>query len=585
MSRPALLRSLMAVAIAMSIASNAGAQQQISSKVPLAFNRFYDTAELFDALARIAAAYPELVTVTEIGKSAEGRPMLVATLNNPATGRDIDKPAMWIDGNIHGNEIQAAETVLYSLWYLASGYGQVAEVTELVDRCSFYFMPSVNPDGRASWFRDTHSSHSSRTGRAPVDDDRDGVCDEDAPEDLDGDGSVGLMWRKDSNGTHRRSVDDPRVFERVDPEPLPDGGVRRGDWSMAGSEGIDNDGDGRTNEDSPGSYDMNRNWPSDWQPEHLQNGAGPWPLCWPETRCIADFIMAHPNIAAVQSYHNAGGMILRGPGHPSRDGEYSAGDRSVYERIQEAGEEMLPFYKAMVIHSDLYPVRGGFVNWTAEGLGIVSLTNELWSDKRILQSGSDPDDAARMRWSDRMLLGQTFSDWKEVPHPEFGTVLVGGGDKWSSRIPPPFMLEEECHRNFAFTMFHAAHMPLVRFAQSTAKPLPGGLWQIDVELANDRLIPSRTARAAQRRIGLADSLTCTGEGVEVVASGRIDDVVDRTIDPVRHQPWRLWLESGVPSLSSAAYRFIVKAPEGAMVKLDYAAEKALDLHAEVLLAK
>jgi len=33
-----------------------------------------------------------------------------------------------------------------------------------------------------------------------------------------------------------------------------------------GSEGIDNDGDGRYNEDGVGGYDYNRDWPSYWQP-------------------------------------------------------------------------------------------------------------------------------------------------------------------------------------------------------------------------------------------------------------------------------------------------------------------------------
>ena len=99
-------------------------------------------------------------------------------------------------------------------------------------------------------------------------------------------------------------------MERV---PDNDRGVR-GDWIMLGQEGIDNDGDGRVNEDSVGGYDMNRSWPSLWMPQHVQGGADPYPLYWPETRSIARFILEHPNVAALQSFHNAGGMILRGPG-------------------------------------------------------------------------------------------------------------------------------------------------------------------------------------------------------------------------------------------------------------------------------
>jgi hypothetical protein len=256
------------------------------------------------------------VRIEQIGTSALGRPMVVAIVNNPATGPEASKPAMWIDGNIHGNEVQAGEVVGYTLDSLCNAHGRVPELTELIDRSVFYLCPSVNPDGRDEWFSKAHTPHSNRTGLQPFDNDRDGESDEDGPDDLDGDGSIGQMWRKDPSGTHRRDPRDPRRFIPVSREPRPDGTVERGEWSYGGEEGIDNDGDGRVNEDGQGGYDMNRNWPSDWQPDHVQRGAGPWPLSYPETRCIAEFILARPNIAAVQSYHNAGGMILRGPGAP-----------------------------------------------------------------------------------------------------------------------------------------------------------------------------------------------------------------------------------------------------------------------------
>ena len=58
------------------------------------------------------------IRVTELGKSTEGRDMLLMTVNNPKTGPDREKPAMYIDGNVHGNEVQAAESCLYTIWYL-----------------------------------------------------------------------------------------------------------------------------------------------------------------------------------------------------------------------------------------------------------------------------------------------------------------------------------------------------------------------------------------------------------------------------------------------------------------------------------
>ena len=35
---------------------------------------------------------------------------------------------------------------------------------------------------------------------------------------------------------------------------------RQAEWRLLGREGLDNDGDGRVNEDTPGHLDLNRNW-------------------------------------------------------------------------------------------------------------------------------------------------------------------------------------------------------------------------------------------------------------------------------------------------------------------------------------
>ncbi|HCT45472.1 MAG TPA: hypothetical protein DF699_09685, partial [Phycisphaerales bacterium] len=225
--------------------TTAVAQQQVPSKVDVAWNRFYDYEEVTQIVKDLVAAYPDLLSVESLGKSEQGRDLWVVTLNNPETGKAEDKPAMYIDGNVHGNEVQATETVLYAIWYLTKSYGEVEQLTDLVDRVAFYFVPSQNPDGRAEWFANPNTPRSARTGQRPTDNDYDGQLDEDGPEDLDGDGHITSMWKFDPNGRYRRNALDPRIIERV-----PEG--EQGELSRLGSEGIDNDGDGRINEDGPG---------------------------------------------------------------------------------------------------------------------------------------------------------------------------------------------------------------------------------------------------------------------------------------------------------------------------------------------
>ena len=144
------------------------------------------------------------------------------------------------------------------------------------------------------------------------------------------------MWKQDPTGNYLRDSEDPRVFKRVAADHPCDPSER---WRRLGQEGIDNDGDGRTNEDGPGGDDMNRNWPGDWQPTYVQRGAGPYPFSAPETRCIGEWFLAHPNIAAAQSYHNTGGMILRGPGTSYMTDRYDSADLRVYDAIGRVGSD------------------------------------------------------------------------------------------------------------------------------------------------------------------------------------------------------------------------------------------------------
>jgi hypothetical protein len=162
----------------------------------------------------------------------------------------------------------------------------------------------MNPDSRDYFI---NKAEEYRTGLVPYDSDRDGVADEDGPEDLDKDGFITQMRKKDPDGRFKAHPDDPRIMISVRPG-------EKGEYTLLGGEGIDNDGDGRINEDGLGGYDMNRNYGFNWQPNYVQYGAGEYPFCFPETKATRDFLMAHPNIMGGQNFHNTGGMILRGPG-------------------------------------------------------------------------------------------------------------------------------------------------------------------------------------------------------------------------------------------------------------------------------
>jgi hypothetical protein len=547
-------------------------------KVPLAFNRLYDYPELVEALRALVKAHPDLLTLSSNGKSVEGRDLWCVTINNPKTGSDRSKPAMYVDGNIHGNEVQAAEACLYTIWYLTENYGRVEKITKLLDEKVFYVVPTVNPDGRDWWFHGPNTTNSSRSGKAPHDDDRDGLLDEDGYDDLNGDGQITQMRKKDPNGRFKLSPEDPRLLVPIRPG-------EKGEYEVLGLEGIDNDGDGLVNEDTPGGYDMNRNWPADWQPDHLQGGAGDFPLSWPETRATANFILDHPNIAGVQAFHNAAGMILRGPGHPSRQAAYPAGDDRIAEEIGRNGAKMLPFYRNFVIHKDLYSVHGGFVGWTYEHLGIFSFTNELWNVEQMLGApapqGSPDQTLARavglerqedqLFASDKLLLGSSYREWKPFKHPLYGDIEIGGFVKESQRVPPTFMIEELCHRNAAFVIYHADQMPRLEFGDVEIKPLGGDVFSVTATVKNTRAIPSIAQQAASHAIGLPDILSLEGKGLTVLGGGNLVSVYTGEVEAVERDPAHLKFNGGVPGHGSIRVRWYVRGTGEATLR--YASQK------------
>ena len=245
--------------------------QKAEMTVPLRFDQYYTLDQVYEALRALNKAYPQLTTLETVGKSEEGRPLMAMTVNNPKTGAALDKPALYVDGNMHGNEIQGGDISLYLLDYLLGGYGKNPEITALVDRVCLYVVPVVNVDGRYHFMADANTSSSNRSLRIPVDDDRDGLFDEDGPDDLDGDGNICMMRKKDPFGPYKTDPEDPRLMVRIKPG-------EKGEWTMLGDEGIDNDGDGQVNEDGEGYVDPNRNWGFDWAPSYVQGGSGEYPL-------------------------------------------------------------------------------------------------------------------------------------------------------------------------------------------------------------------------------------------------------------------------------------------------------------------
>jgi hypothetical protein len=546
-------------------------------KVKLDFNRWHDTDELYSDMRRLAAAFPKFVKVSSLGKSQEGRDIMLVTVNNPDTGSEMSKAAMAIEANVHGNEVQGGEICLYTVWYLMENYGRLDPISRIVNERVFYIIPTINPDGRQYFF--DSPSGSARSGHVPVDDDNDGLYDEDGPNDLNGNGFVEQIRKYiPGKGTHRLSRTDLRILEPV-------GFGETGDYLLLGQEGLDDDGDGRVNEDDAGGYDPNRNYPGDWQPNYIQGGSMDFPLQLPESRAEIEFLAAHPNIAGFQSYHNNGGMILRGPGSEAT-GEYPMADVQAYDELGRNGERILPFYEYMIIWSGLYTVHGGGIDFTNDTLGILSFSNELWNGEQmftspeLIEQQKDPNSPiapqkSRYFFDDKLEFGDQFMEWKPFKHPQYGDVELGGSwKKTTSRVPPRFMLEELCHRNAAFTLYQADELPKMVMGEAAVEKVSGDVYRVFVEVSNPKVTPTILGKAAQNNVVRPDILTLEGKNLEVISASWIDNVTSYKTRPTittmidQKNLKRILLRNGTPGKTSRTIMYLVKGSGEAAVRYD-----------------
>ena len=234
------------------------------------FDTYYRYADLSRVLQELAREHPQLVRLSSIGRSYEGRDIWLATVTNSASGPDREKPALWVDGNIHATEVAGSMACLYLLQHLLDGYGRDADITRCLDTRVFYVCPRLNPDGAEWALADVPRLIRSSTRPYPYDEEPIGGL---MREDVDGDGRVLTMRIPDPNGPWKVSERDPRLLVRRDPTET------GGSYYRLLPEGRVEDYDGVIIKLQPRKeqLDLNRNFPAGWRQEHEQFGAGPFP--------------------------------------------------------------------------------------------------------------------------------------------------------------------------------------------------------------------------------------------------------------------------------------------------------------------
>jgi len=113
---------------------------------PAGYTGYHNFAEMTAELRQAAADHPNLVRLSSIGKSYEGRDLwLLKISNNPAV--DQAKPEVIFTCNQHAREHLTVEMCLHLIQRYTDGYATNPAIKALVDSREIWVVTSVNPDG------------------------------------------------------------------------------------------------------------------------------------------------------------------------------------------------------------------------------------------------------------------------------------------------------------------------------------------------------------------------------------------------------------------------------------------------------
>ena len=556
------------------------------------FDRFYRYNDLTKILKDVAAKYPHLLALTSIGKSFEGRDIWLISATNTTTGVAEDKPAFWIDANIHSSEVAGSSASLYFINKLVTEYGKDADITRCLDSRVMYICPRINPDGAEWALADTPKIIRSSTRPYPYDEEQiDGLD----IGDVDGDGRILSMRIADSNGAWKPHPQQPRLM--VARDPTESGGT----YYRMLPEGTLTNYDGvniKVNKDKQG-LDLNRNFPAGWRQEFEQVGAGLYPASEPEVRAVVDFITRHTNIGAGLSFHTWSGVLLR-PFSTAPDDDMPAEDLWAYQKVGTKGTELTGYPNISVYHEFRYhpkDVISGTFDWIYEHLGMFEWTIEIWSpmreaglkDYKYIDWFRDhpvEDDLKMLEWADKELKGKGYIDWYKFQHPQLGEVELGGWDKIHSfRNPPPHLLEKELAKFPEWLIYQALILPKLELIEARAEKIAPDTYRVRLAVQNTGWLPSYvTKRAQQRKItrGLVAEIEVP-LGAELISGEQREISGELEGRAYKHTLMSFWTDT-TPTADRVKLEWVVKAPKGGVVKLLARHERAGAVRIELNLA-
>ncbi|XP_060887146.1 carboxypeptidase Z-like [Labrus mixtus] len=109
---------------------------------------YHSNAHMISILKKTEDQCSNIARTYSIGRSIEGRELLVIEFSNNPGEHELLEPEIKYVGNMHGNEVLGRQLLIYLAQYLCSEYLLGNErVQTLINTTRIHILPSMNPDG------------------------------------------------------------------------------------------------------------------------------------------------------------------------------------------------------------------------------------------------------------------------------------------------------------------------------------------------------------------------------------------------------------------------------------------------------
>lgn len=468
---------------------------------------YSDNTAINRRLTALANQHKSFARIHQIATSRGGKPINQLTIGK---GDLSFKPGLAIVAGVEGNHPAGIELALK----LAEKFlnTPTESMSKLLDETAIYIIPCVNPDAHEQYFA---SLKYERMGNASsTDDDRDGLFGEDPFEDLNKDGYISMMRIQNPAGDHIMHKDDPRIMVRRDKKELD-----QVLYQMI-TEGIDNDKDGKYNEDGPGGIHINKNFSFDYQP--FRPGTGEHAVSEPENIGLLDSLFEKWNVFAVLSF-----ALENNLSEPVKFDKQKTSKRIITGPLESDGkvnEHISALYNKITKSKDAPSMSqgsGSFSAWAYFHYGRYSFVTPGWwapklepatpadsirteeSPKRApggrgapgaATTASENYDVRYSKWADSLGIREYFLPWTKMEHPDFPgmDVEVGGFKPFVRHNPPITYLEDVADTHTQFVEELLKHRAILTFEQVKVDKLDGDVFRISGQIVNTGLLPTHT---------------------------------------------------------------------------------------------